>query len=164
MITFVRHAKTEFNNTRKFQGQLDLNLSEIGINETIEKSKDFPQDFDICFCSPLKRTRQTAEILVPNMSLNFDDRIMERNMGDWEGAKITDERLAQLNSTFTPPNGEAPASMDKRVSDFLNMINEKYKEKNVLVVTHSGVIHSVGRILSKDMSTIEHLKPISIEL
>lgn len=164
MITFVRHAKTELNNTRRFQGQLDPTLSELGINETIAKSKDFPQDFDICFCSPLKRTRQTAEILVPNMNLNFDDRIMERNMGDWEGTEITDEKLAKLNSTFAPPNGETPATMDKRVSEFLNMLNENYKDKNVLVVTHSGVIHSVGRILSKDMSSIDHLKSISIEL
>ena len=47
MITFVRHAKTDFNINRLFQGQLDINLNEIGIHDTQEKSKSFPQDFDI---------------------------------------------------------------------------------------------------------------------
>ena len=41
MLTLVRHAKTEFNNNKLFQGQLDINLSELGINETYEKSKEF---------------------------------------------------------------------------------------------------------------------------
>ncbi len=137
MLTLIRHAKTEFNYKRLFQGQLDINLSESGINETIEKSKNFPQDFDICFCSPLKRTKQTAEILVPYLKLNFDDRIKERNMGDWQGTIITDERLEQLQNKAVPPNGEKETDIDKRVAEFLEMVNENYKDKNVLVVTHA---------------------------
>jgi broad specificity phosphatase PhoE len=164
MLTFIRHAKTEYNNKRLFQGQLDINLSESGINETIEKSKSFPQDFDICFCSPLKRTKQTAEILVPYLSLNFDDRIKERNMGDWQGTVITDERLEQLGNNAFPPNGEKVSDIDKRVSEFLKMINDNYKDKNVLVVTHAGVIHSVGRILSNEVESAEHLELIKVEL
>lgn len=137
MLTLIRHAKTEFNYKRLFQGQLDINLSESGINETIEKSKNFPQDFDICFCSPLKRTKQTAEILVPYLKLNFDDRIKERNMGDWQGTIITDERLEQLQNKAVSPNGEKETDIDKRVAEFLEMVNENYKDKNVLVVTHA---------------------------
>ena len=164
MLTFIRHAKTEYNNNRKFQGQLDINLSEIGINETLEKSKDFPQDFDLCFCSPLKRTKQTAEILVPYLKLNFDDRLKERNLGDWQGTEITDEKLEQLGGNFVPPNGEKVSEMDKRVSEFLNMVNENYKHKNILVVTHSGVIHSVGRILSQERDSLEHLELIKFDM
>ena len=137
MLTLIRHAKTEFNNKRLFQGQLDISLSESGINETIEKSKNFPQNFDVCFCSPLKRTKQTAEILVPYLNLNFDDRIKERNMGDWQGTIITDERLEQLQNKAVPPNGEKETDIDKRVAEFLEMVNENYKDKNVLVVTHA---------------------------
>lgn len=164
MITFVRHAKTDFNTNRLFQGQLDINLNEIGIHDTQEKSKNFPQDFDICFCSPLKRTKQTAEILVPYLNPKYDDRLKERNMGDWQGTTITEEKLNKLGQNIVPPNGEKPADMDKRVSEFLNMINENYKDKNVLVVTHSGVIHSVGRVLGKKMESAEHLSLIKVDL
>ena len=164
MLTLVRHAKTEFNNNKLFQGQLDINLSELGINETYEKSQEFPQDFDICFCSPLKRTTQTAEILVPYLKLNFDERLKERNLGDWQGTKITDEKLEQLNNNAVPPNGEKICEIDKRVSDFLNMVKENYKDKNVLVITHAGVIHSVRRILSNDVESAEHLELIKVEM
>ena len=49
MLTLIRHAKTEFNYKRLFQGQLDINLSESGINETIEKNKNFSSKYFIKF-------------------------------------------------------------------------------------------------------------------
>ena len=164
MLTFIRHAKTEFNKKRLFQGQLDIQLSQLGINETIEKSKNFPQDFDICFCSPLSRTKQTAEILVPYLNLNFDDRIKERNMGDWQGTSITSNKLRKLSNNAVPPNGENVLDIDKRVSEFLDMVNKNYKDKNVLVVTHVGVIHAIGRILSQEVESIGHLELIKINM
>ena len=163
MITFIRHAKTDYNNKKLFQGRLDINLSENGIKETIEKSKEFPQNFDICFCSPLKRTKQTAEILVPYLKPNFDNRIVERYFGDWEGTIITDEKLELLRNNEVPPNGENVSEIDKRVSDFLQMLNEKYNNKNIIVVTHSGIIHSVGRVLSKNIESTEHLELITVQ-
>lgn len=64
-ITLIRHAESVYNEKRLLQGQVDCELSKKGLKETKEKSKNFPSDFDICFCSPLKRTKQTAEILIP---------------------------------------------------------------------------------------------------
>ncbi len=164
MITFIRHARTEFNIKRLFQGQLDINLSELGVKETLERGKSFPQDFDICFCSPLERTKKTAEILVPYLSLNFDDRLKERHLGDWQGTTITEEKLKKLSNNEVPPNGENVSDIDTRVAEFLDMVNENYKDKNVLVVTHAGVIHSIGRILSKDVKSAEHLELIRLEI
>ena len=164
MITFVRHARTNFNNQRLFHGQLDIELSDTGIKEAEEKSKEFPQNYDICFCSPLKRTKQTAEILVPYLDINIDDRIQERNMGDWQGTSITDEKLELLRNSEVPPNGESIPEVDKRVNEFLKMVNDNYKDKNVIVVTHGGIIHSVGRILSREIKTNNHLEPIDVEM
>lgn len=164
MITFIRHAQTEHNIQRLFQGQLDINLSEKGINDTIEASKNFPQTFDICFCSPLKRTKQTAKILMPNINIKFDDRIKERNMGDWQGTIITDDKLDQLGNNETPPKGESISEIDIRVSEFLKMLKENYSDKNVIVVTHAGVIHSAGRVLSKNIESAGHLELIKFEV
>lgn len=164
MLTFVRHAKTEFNTNRLFHGQKDIELSELGVQETIERSADFPKNFEICFCSPLKRTRQTAEILVPYLNPYFDDRLKERNMGDWEGTNITDEKLEQLREKFVPPNGEKLEEIDRRVAEFLKMIKEKYNDENVLVITHAGVLHAVGRVLNLNVESAEHLALYSVEL
>ena len=164
MITFIRHAQTEHNINRLFHGQLDINLSEKGINDTIEKSKDFPQDFDVCFCSPLKRTKQTAEILMPNIKKNYDDRIMERNMGEWEGTIITDEKMDLLRKNETPPKGESIAQIDTRVAEFLEMLKKSYSDKNIIVITHAGIIHSIGRVLSQKIESVNHLEMIKFDI
>lgn len=44
------------------------------------------------------------------------------------------------------------------------MVKENYKDKNVLVITHAGVIHSVRRILSNDVESAEHLELIKVEM
>ncbi len=43
--------------------------------------------FDVIFCSPLKRAKQTAEIINKNRGLIiiYDDRLRERNYGEFEG-------------------------------------------------------------------------------
>ncbi len=68
-VTLIRHAESIYNKKGLLQGQIDCSLSRKGLSDTKEKSKHFRTDFDICFCSPLKRTKQTAEI--------FDSRILE---------------------------------------------------------------------------------------
>lgn len=91
-ITLIRHAESTYNEKRLLQGQVDCNLSENGLKITKERAKNFPADFDICFCSPLKRTKQTADILVPYLDKIYDDRIIERGLGDWESTPNTDEK------------------------------------------------------------------------
>ncbi len=164
MVTFIRHGKSEYNNKRLFQGQLDINLSDKGISDAEAKSKDFPKNFDVCFCSPLKRTKQTAEILVPYLNINFDDRIIERGMGDWEGTLITDDKLDLLGNNHVPPNGESLADIDSRVSEFLKMVKDGYADKNVVVVTHAGIIYSVGRLLQLDIENAGNLEMIEVEV
>ena len=64
-ISLIRHAESIYNEKRLLQGQIDCELSKKGLKDAAEKSQKFPSDFDICFCSPLKRSKKTAEILVP---------------------------------------------------------------------------------------------------
>ena len=68
MIYFVRHGQTFDNLNNIIQGNGDL--TPLGIEqakETAVKLKDVK--FDICFCSPLKRTKQTLkEILKSDRS------------------------------------------------------------------------------------------------
>ena len=60
MIYFVRHGETDFNLFNISQGQLDTSLNETGIKQAktiAKKLKD--KNFDVIFCSSLKRARQT---------------------------------------------------------------------------------------------------------
>lgn len=163
-LFLIRHAESIYNKQRLLQGQTDCDLSENGIKCTKKASKTLSKDFDICYCSPLKRTKKTAEFLVPHLDIIYDDRLIERGFGDWEGTSIDDEKIFLLNNNVIPPNGETYEMLDKRVQDFLSMIKEKYSDKRILIITHSGVIYSFHRILGIEPKSIDNLEILTIEI
>ena len=65
-VYLMRHGETDYNKKGLIQGTLDIPLNEFGL-ELAEKTKEgFEKEgltFDYCYCSPLIRARQTAEIL-----------------------------------------------------------------------------------------------------
>lgn len=84
MLYVTRHGETDWNLYGKVQGKADIELNAKGIEqakETMEKLKE--ESIDFIICSPLKRARQTAEIinLEKNIHIVFDERISERDFG-----------------------------------------------------------------------------------
>lgn len=163
-ITLIRHAESTYNQKKLLQGQIDCELSEKGLKDTKERSKNFPTDFNICYCSPLKRTIQTAEILVPNLNVIYDERLIERGLGDWENMPNTDEKQFLLKNKTVPPNGETFEALDNRISEFLEVLKTKYHDEKILVVTHGGVIYAMHRILGLKVKPIENLEMVTIEI
>lgn len=87
MLYIMRHGKTDWNAKHKLQGRTDIPLNEEGIQmaeQAKEKYKDV--NFDICYCSPLVRAKQTAEIVLEgrNIPIVYDDRLMEMCFGVYE--------------------------------------------------------------------------------
>ena len=82
-IFVVRHGQTEWNVMKKMQGAADIELNEKGLSQASDTA-DMLRDlaFDIIFCSPLKRAKQTAEIINDDRGLNiiFDERLREEIM------------------------------------------------------------------------------------
>lgn len=163
-LTIIRHAESVYNEKGLFQGQVDCELSKRGIEQTKQKSKGFPTDFDICFCSTLKRTKQTAEILVPYLNIIYDKRLIERGMGEWENTPVNDEKRFLLNNNEVPSSIETIKELDKRVLEFLDMVRKQYNKQNILVITHGGIIHSIHRVLVLKTKDISNLEMITIEI
>ena len=88
MLYIMRHGKTEWNALKKLQGKTDIPLSAEG-REMAEKARAEYADvhFDVCFCSPLIRARETAEILLRGRGVPIisDDRLAEMCFGEAEG-------------------------------------------------------------------------------
>lgn len=62
-ILFVRHGKTEWNEQKKMQGGVDIELNKEGIKHAEIMAKKLQNaDIDIAFCSPLTRAKQTKEV------------------------------------------------------------------------------------------------------
>lgn len=167
-ITLLRHAESIYNKNNIFQGQSDCECSKNGINLTKKLKKKFNEDkYDFVFCSTLKRARQTAETLIEKIPIYYDDRLKEICLGIWENTDITKEKQNALFIQNNLPDGaESHYELDKRVKSFLDMLKEKYKNnEKILVITHGGTIHSIKRVLNiNDNKQTKNLDMIKIEI
>ena len=88
MLYIVRHGETDWNRMKKVQGHTDIPLNDYGrhlAEETAEGMKEIP--LDLGYTSPLKRARETAEIILAgrNIPLIDEERIKEIGFGRYEG-------------------------------------------------------------------------------
>ena len=156
MLYIIRHGRTEWNKIHKLQGRTDIPLNEEGISqaeEAAEKYKDV--HFDIAFCSPLIRARQTADILLKgrNIRIEYDDRLREMSFGIYEGIEnCFDIPDCPVNVLFKDPanykgvpDGETLEDLFKRTGEFLDeKIEPLLKEKkDILIVGHGAMNSSI---------------------
>lgn len=142
----LRHGQTDYNKEGKFQGRIDIDINEEGLEQTRKTAKELEKiTFDKIYVSPLKRAIETAKI-VTDSKLIIDDRIIERSFGKLEGKKGIpnyEERIEEFGI-------EIIEDLEKRVKSFLNYICEKYKSnENILVVTHGGIAQIINKLLDK---------------
>lgn len=143
MIYIVRHGQTNWNLEGIYQGRIDIELNEKGIDQAkITKGKLDNVKFDKIFSSPLKRAYKTAQIICgEDANIIKDERLIERCNGELEG-KLKNECVDAVD--FTDPNErrygiEPLLDFRKRIDDFLDEITKKYPGQNILVATHAGV-------------------------
>lgn len=146
-LYFIRHAKTEMNQGGVWSGRTDCSISEQGV---IIARKNFgysSKDFDYYYCSPLKRTKQTLDAIVPNQIHIVDERLIERDFGDWEGKpyNIIDKKTTELyiQGLVQPPNGETYQQVQERVISFVKDVFQKYNSENILIATHATILRIV---------------------
>ena len=152
ILYVVRHGQTEWNLEHRCQGISDIPLTEKGIEEAKELQELVKSlNIDVVISSPLTRARDTAKILVDNkLPINIDDRIIERDWGMNEGAKI--DEVDQIDCwdvilNTNVQNIERVQDFMKRVSEFIEDIKYRYHDKNVLVVAHSAVLRVIHYLL-----------------
>lgn len=158
-IYLIRHGETDQNKVKCLQGRTDIELNEKGralAYKTAEGIKDV--DFDMIFSSPLKRAKETAEIIKGerNIPVIIEERIQEISFGEYEGLcygkehySIPDKEFMNFfdkpESYVTPPGGEAFEEVLSRTGDFLRELaeNKKYQDKTILISTHGCALKAV---------------------
>ncbi len=158
-LMFIRHAETELNRAGIFAGRTDCNITQEGFEQARRVLKEDEKNFDYIYCSPLKRTKQTLDAILPNSTPIVDERITEICIGEWEGKKKEsfDKDLVALyrEGQYTPPGAESTSQVDKRVCDFIeNLFNTYKNNERILVVTHNGVMRSIKRNFVKNYNNI----------
>ena len=156
MLYIMRHGRTEWNAARKLQGHTDVPLNEEGrqmAEEAAVKYREVP--VDICYCSPLVRAKETAEIVLRgrNTPIVLDERLIEMGFGEYEGVELNNLPAdAPANVLFHHPeqyvpgvDGESFTELYKRTGSFLKEVVEPQLQagKDVLIVGHGAMNSSI---------------------
>ena len=143
-IFVVRHGQTEWNVMKKMQGSADIELNEKGLSQASDTANMLrDSSFDVIFCSPLKRAKQTAEIINDDRGLNiiFDERLRERNYGEFEGTSKSSfdyNEFWSYQKNMKYEKAENIQDFFERIYHFLDDITSK-EYNNILIVCHAGV-------------------------
>lgn len=167
-ILLTRHGQTEWNLLRKVQGKADIELNEKGIKQAeILRECLKKERIDLIFCSPLKRAIQTAETINKgrNIKMIIDDRISERDFGEFEGMfnKDFDYSLFwSYSQNLKYEEAENIRDFFRRVYDFLDSIQNKYRGERILIVAHAGVSIPI-KCYFEGIPCTETLLPLCLE-
>ncbi len=147
----IRHAQAE-NNVQEILSCTTQSAEKYGITSKGRKSvldiRDRYKDIDIIFTSPFRRTRETAHLFaeISGAEIIEDERLQEVHFGIFDD-KPSEEGHAYIDShniIDKPfPQGESIADCEKRVSDCIRDINNRYEGKNILIVSHGHPIQLI---------------------
>ena len=144
----IRHGLTNCNKENKYNCRYDEDINEIGVEQAIKASDDVRKlDIDLIICSPMKRTKHTMELVnVNNIPVIYDKRLIERDGGKLTQTVLDDYYYTEYYnyySTKTVEGLETLPELFNRVHSFLDEIKIKYKDKNILLVTHGAVARTI---------------------
>ena len=165
-VIIVRHGQSTYNTVRRIQGCLDKSeLTEKGRNDAVKVGKALNNiSFDAIYCSPLRRAKQTAEIIHKEIKANLDNvavlqehsNIKEIHLPLWEGMlasdlkeKFPDDYLLWKESPdklrMLVKNGETTVeyfpilALYEQAKKFWQEILPIHKNQTILLVAHSCI-------------------------
>lgn len=167
-LMIVRHGESEWNASRRLQGQADIALSDKGRQQALAlRATVAALNPDATITSDLKRAVETAALLGIDDPLP-DPALREIDVGDWTGRAIADIRAEDAqgyqgwrSGTFTPQGGESWAQFVARTSACV-MAGLKSSDR-LLVVCHGGVIRALlEKLIGLPPSRIIPVGPASL--
>lgn len=161
MLYLIRHGETAWNKERRFQGQMDIPLSQHGIEQAITLGKhmrDIP--LDVIYSSPLKRAHQTAQHIHhhhPSIPFHTHESLKERSYGTLEGKLLEDIIVlypsltfeqSWLYATVKAPEGESLMDVKSRAEKIIATILREHKGKHIAIVSHGITIRVMIHIIT----------------
>jgi len=149
-LWLIRHGETDWNRERRWQGQSDPPLNELGQQQAKTLvSRLAEQTFDQIYSSDLIRAQETATLACPNTAIVAEPRLREMHFGAFEGQRWDDlkadhsETLAAWRRSpyeFRPPDGEHYQDMADRVLEWYGALPA---DGRIAAVVHGGVLRAL---------------------
>lgn len=175
-VYVIRHGLTPLNKKGVVNGQIDEPLAPEGIQQANEAINLLPESVKYIYTSPLLRARHTAEIVNSRHKriLTPVDALAEIHMGSragysWEEMENGVEMKRKHRTVkfdYRPFGGESVDEVRERLLGFLNEVKERHKNKEVLFVTHGGIIRMLYLLENGQMvdESEKHVSFVEIDL
>ncbi|HEX3898237.1 MAG TPA: bifunctional RNase H/acid phosphatase [Mycobacteriales bacterium] len=178
VATILRHGETPLSLEKRFSGRGDAALTDRGVAQAKAAAERLVGvGLDAIVSSPLRRTRQTAEIVAARVGADVvvEDGFAETDFGEWEGATFGEIgkrspdalRTWLADPNIAPPGGESMVATEKRVTAARDRTIAAYPDAKVLVVTHVTPIKLMLRdALDAPLHTVFriHIDPASLSM
>ncbi|PIR53135.1 hypothetical protein COU76_02785 [Candidatus Peregrinibacteria bacterium CG10_big_fil_rev_8_21_14_0_10_49_10] len=166
-ITALRHAESEGNLVPVYQGEEPgTDLTSRGKKQAKEVAKHFAsQEISTIYCSPLARTRQTAEILAKKLGAKVvvDDRLREVGFGQYEGKTVdfSDLSFIKARRAHKMNTGKAESiyhfegmetwdEVAARIGSFMEETLRRHRSEHILLVTHADPVQTIRSFFTKE--------------
>ncbi|MBQ8748004.1 MAG: histidine phosphatase family protein [Clostridia bacterium] len=160
VLYFIRHGESEANREKRFAGNYDVDLTELGYSQAAHIPSAFADvHVDAIFASDLKRAYQTAVPLAASRGLEIIKAPDFREIfaGAWEGA-LFDEIMKKHSAAYAVwktdigravcTDGESVAHLAERVLAAAERIAREYDGKTVVIATHATPIRALATLWS----------------
>lgn len=168
-IIMARHAESQGNVDKIYQGKVPgTSLTAQGEKQAKALGKKVAADDAVkittVYCSPLERTRQTAQAIADatGATLIVDDRLKEVDFGEYEGKHIDFDDLTfirerrahkleskQVESIYHFHGMETWSGIGLRLGSFFDEVLPKHRGEGIAVVTHADLVMNAKHFFTK---------------
>jgi broad specificity phosphatase PhoE len=156
-LILVRHGESEGNRDRRFTHSTEVPLTDNGRAQaraaaTRLQARWSPQRV---IASPFARARETGAVIAATLGvpMEIDAELREQNLGLLAGQPYD---VVRNDPTFDlarpwewrPPGGESLVDVAARVSSALDRLARAHAGREIVLVTHAGVIQAVWAYIS----------------
>ncbi|HLW70792.1 MAG TPA: histidine phosphatase family protein [Candidatus Binataceae bacterium] len=152
----VRHGESEGNRDRHFTLTTETPLTDRGRQQAREAGRRIALRFrpERIVSSPFARARQTSEIIAEELQLPIEivHDLHERDLGCLKGQSYDSLReMVRTDPNYDPANGwawkpdggESYEDVRRRVMVAMADLRERYAAREIVIVSHGGVMLSV---------------------
>lgn len=157
-LILIRHGETDWNRELRFQGQVDVPLNAVGLEQAKRIAHRLAAErIDCLFLSDLVRTQQTAQPLAQQLLITGtqDPALREQNFGLVDGMRVDDikaqfpaawDQWTLFDADWAFDGGaESTRMFHTRVMDAVRRLVADHAGQTLAVVTHGGVLDMIWR-------------------
>lgn len=154
-VYLIRHGKTKGNLEHRYIGTTDESLCKEGIEELqsrVEKQY-YPSKLEALAVSPMKRCKETAKLLFPELEQEIVSDLRETDFGLFENKNYPElstdpyyQKWLDSQGTLPFPDGENREDFRLRCVNAFRDLIARWQEKGIstaAVVAHGGTIMAI---------------------